>query len=444
MDPLSGARALLPFWLPFVSLLALPLGFGAGWLVARVLTPLAARRALAATDVPWTERARLAWPARTVTGLALVVVPAVLGALLGHLGGPLSILSRAAAGLVGGAAALVGYALGTWPTARRLLGGAIGGPGTFLASGTALLLVRAPHVVAAATVTAFIPTPLSGHFAEAAALLLLAAVLALAAALGGGLLAGRALGLLRRDARLERAASAASRRERVEAPRVFVMAAPFPAAFMAPMRRGLVFSQGTLDLLDDEELEAVAARTIRARDDGRTALEAETPGFAARALEKMREATLTPPVPAGGGTGRLVLLVASALVFVAAEAAFAWSIPAISRRSPLAAVALTGGEAWPIAALARARSVGPREADAAPLYRAAFALDGRPEHLANAAFAESRGGRCVAARALADQAADALARAAGPPDPLDAHLVWRARDVARRCGALGRPGDDDP
>ena len=302
MDPLSGARALLPFWLPFVSLLALPLGFGAGWLVARVLTPLAARRALAATDVPWIERARLAWPARTVTGLALVVVPAVLGALLGHLGGPLSILSRAAAGLVGGAAALVGYALGTWPTARRLLGGAIGGPGTFLASGTALLLVRAPHVVAAATVTAFIPTPLSGHFAEAAALLLLAAVLALAAALGGGLLAGRALGLLRRDARLERAASAASRRERVEAPRVFVMAAPFPAAFMAPMRRGLVFSQGTLDLLDDEELEAVAARTIRARDDGRTALEAETPGFTARALEKMREATLTPPVPAGGGS----------------------------------------------------------------------------------------------------------------------------------------------
>ena len=444
MDPLSAARALLPSWLPFVSLLALPLGFGAGWLLARALTPFVARRATAAADVPWIERARLAWPARTVTGLALVVVPAVLGALLGHLGGPLSILSRAAAGLLGGAAALVGYALGTWPTARRLLGGAIGGPGAFLASGTAFLLVRAPHVVVAAVVTAFIPAPLSGHAAEAAALLALAAVLAFAAALGGGIPAGRLLGLLRTDARLDRAVAAAASRERPRVPRALVMAAAYPIAFMAPLGRALVFSQGALDLLGDDELEAVAIHTLRGRAGARKAPPTETPEVTAPALEKMREATLTPPVRTGGGRGRLALLVASALVFVAAEAAFARALPAISRRSPLAAVALTGGEAWPIAELARARSVGPREAEAAPLYRAAFALDGRPGHLANAAFAESRGGRCAAARALADQAADALASAAGEPDPLDAHLVGRARDVARRCGALLRPSDDGP
>ncbi len=210
MDPLSAARALLPFWLPFVSLLALPLGFGAGWLLARVLTPLAARRALAAGDAHWTERARLAWPARKLTGLALVAVPAVLGALVGHLGGPLSVLGRAAAGLAGGTGALAGYALGTWPTVRRLLGAPTGSPGSFLASSAALLLVRLPHVVAAAVVTAFIPTPLSGHVADAAALLSLAAVLAFAAAMGGGIAAGRALGLLRNDPRLDRAVEAAA------------------------------------------------------------------------------------------------------------------------------------------------------------------------------------------------------------------------------------------
>ena len=443
MDPLSPARALLPFWLPFFALLALPLGLGSGWISARILSPLAARRALASRDASWAARAALVWPARRFTALALVVVPAVLGALLGHLGGPLSILGRAAAGLGGGAAALAGYALGTWPTARRLLGTAIGARGAFLAAGAALLLVRLPHVVAAAVVTAFIPVPLSGHVAEAAALLLAAAVLALGAALGGGVLAGRALGLLRIDARLERAVRAAAGQAGVAAPRALVVAAPFPAAFMAPMRRALVFSQGALDLLDDEEAEAVAAHTMGARAGGLPAAAAETPGVTARALEKMDEATLTPPVRVGGGAGSVVLLVASALLFVAAEAGFTRALPAISRRSPLAAIALTGGEPWTISELARARAAGPREADAAPLYRAAFALDGRPGHLAEAAFVESRGGRCGAARLLADEAADALALSPVRPDPLDAHLVDRARAVARRCGSTARESGEN-
>ena len=443
MDPLPGARALLPFWLPLVAFLALPLGFASGWLSARVLTPLASRRALAWREADWTERARLAWPARRFTGLALVALPTVLGALLGHLGGPLSLLSRAAAGLGGGAATLAGYALGTWPTIRRLLGTAIGGRGAFLAGGAAFLLVRAPHVVAAAVVTAFIPVPLSGQVAESAALLLLAAVLAFAAARGGGLLAGRALGLVRSDPRLDRAVETTAAREGITAPRALVMAAPFPTAFMSPMRRALVFSQGAFDLLDDEELEAVAARILRKREGARIALDTRTPAAAARSLEKMHEATLTPPFPADAGAGRIALLVASALAFIAAEAGLARALPAISRRSPLAAVALTGGDAWTISELARARALGPREEDAAPLYRAAFALDGRPGHLAEAAFAESRGGRCGAARLLADEAADALARIPGPPDPLDAHLVGRARAVARRCGSPPHEGEED-
>ncbi len=174
----------------------------------------------------------------------------------------------------------------------------------------------------------------------------------------------------------------------------------------------------------------------------RAAPQAEAPGVTARALEKIHEATLTPAVPAGGGAGRVALLVACALVFVAAELLLARALPAVARRSPLAAVALTGGEAWPVSELARVRALGPRAADAAPLYRAAFALDGRPGHLANAAFVESRGGRCDAAKALAEEAAEALAHVPGRPDPWDAHLVARARVVASRCGTVPR-GDDE-
>ena len=97
-------------------------------------------------------------------------------------------------------------------------------------------------------------------------------------------------------------------------------------------------------------------------------------------------------------------------------------------------MALTGGEAWPLSELARARAAGGRPADAVAFYRAAFALDGRPSHLANAAFVENRAGRCPEAQALADEAAAALARAPGGPGSLESYLVGRARIVARGCG----------
>ena len=165
----------------------------------------------------------------------------------------------------------------------------------------------------------------------------------------------------------------------------------------------------------------------------------------AERIEKMREATLTPALPAGGVAGRFALLAACALFFVAAELGFNRALPAVARTSALAAVALTGGEAWPVSELARVRAAGPRAADAAPLYRAAFALDGRPGHLANAAFAENRAGRCEAARALAGEAASALAGLPGRPDPWDAHLVSRAQDVAKGCGrGAHAPSDADP
>jgi Zn-dependent protease with chaperone function len=534
VNALAAARALLPFWLPFVSLLALPLGFGAGWLAARALTPFAYRRVLAARDAFWTERARLAWPARKWTSLALVAVPAVLGALVAHLGGPLSLLGRAAAGLLGGAAALAGYALGTWPAARHLYGPAIGGRGRYLASSVSLLLVRAPHLVVAVAVATFMPPRFSGHGAGAAALLAFGTVLMLAAAFGGGLAAGRVLGLVcPADERLLRAASTSASRAGIVPPSAVVMACHVPVAFAIPLRRSLVFADSTLALLDDAELESVVAHetghltesrsvTLQrlsgllfftllmagpslAGEGGRTAffavlftllalvavgafsrrtavaMEARADALAAahsegsvyaRALEKMHEGALVPAVlgkrnathpdlwdrmaaagappawpkpapPAGGGAGRFALLFACALVFVGAEVGFARALPAISRRSPIGAMALTGGEPWPLSELARSDAAAGRPEDAVALYRAAFALDGRPGHLANAAFVENRSGRCETARALAREAAGVLERAPGRPDPWEAHLVARAADVAAHCRAASA-GDDDP
>ncbi|HEX7616625.1 MAG TPA: hypothetical protein VF554_15285 [Thermoanaerobaculia bacterium] len=235
MDPLAAARAFLPGWLPFVSLLALPLGFAAGWL------------------------------ARNWTRLAAVMVSSVFGALIAHLGGPVSLLGPGVAGFLGGAAVLAGYAAGR----RR-----------------------------------------------------------------------------------------------------------------------------------------------------------------------------TPPPPAGGIARRLAIVLAWVFVFLAAEAGRVRALAPLSRRNPMAAVVLTGGEAWPLSELARTRAAGLRAGDAVALYRAAFALDGRPGHLANATFAESHAGRCDAARGLADEARNALAKVPGRQDSLEKYLVGRAVDVARRCGNAP-PGADE-
>ena len=192
-------------------------------------------------------------------------------------------------------------------------------------------------------------------------------------------------------------------------------------------------------------------------------------GVYARALEKLHEAALVPAVlgkrsathpdlwdrlaaagavpswpkpapPARGGVGRFALVLVCAIVFAGAEAGFARALPAIVRSSPIRAVALTGGDAWPLSELARARAAGGKPQDGVALYRAAFSLDGRPGHLANAAFIESRIGRCDAARDLAAEAARA-AQLAGTA-VWDRHLAARAADVAAHCDRAAAAGND--
>ena len=146
-----------------------------------------------------------------------------------------------------------------------------------------------------------------------------------------------------------------------------------------------------------------------------------------------------PPPPAGSWAGRAGLVAAALLVLVAVEVTRPRVMPGLSRRSPLAAVALTGGGAGPLSDLAGARAADGKPAAAVAFHRAAFALDGRPGHLANAAFVESRLARCAEARALADEAG----RAAQRPgvSELDRHLAARAVAVAARCGAAPPAGE---
>ena len=454
MDPIAAARAFLPFWLPFLPLFALPFAFFGGWCLALVLTPVAYRRVLAAPDASWTERARLAWPARKMASLALILIPALLGGLLAHLGGPMAFLGKGATGLLAGAAALAGYATGMWPAARRLHGDAIGGPRRFLAGSLALLLVRAPHVVVAAAVAAFMPPRFTGYGVQAAALLAIGTVLVFASALGGGLALGRLLGLFRAgDERLARAAASGAAHAGVPLPATLVMGAARPWRSRSRSGASSSSADSALALFDDAELAAVVdhetghltesravtlqrmagllvftllmagpslagegGRTRRSSRSfspfsalvavgafsRRTSVEIERradahaashagEGVYARALEKMHRAALVPAVlarrfashpdlwdrmaaagrPAGlaetrAPRGRLRgpprARARRGPRLVAGEAGFVRSLPETVRKSPLAAVALTGGDAWPLSELARSCA----------------ALDGRP------------------------------------------------------------------
>ncbi len=522
---MAAARALLPAWLPFVSLATIPVAFAAGWAAARLLTPLLFRRALAASSAHWTERARLAWPARRASVVLLLFLPAVLGAFLANLAGPFSVAGPSVTGLLAGAAALAGVALGMRPASLRLRGAADVTRRAWAAGLAAVLLVRAPHVAVACAFAAFMPPRLTGHGAEFAAVLLLGTAAVFVAAFGGGVAFGRLLCLFRpAGPRLRGAVRAAADAAGAPAPAAFEMAGSAPIALAIPIRRALVVSDGALALWDDAELEAVvahetghltepravtfqraagllafsllvAAPTL-AGEGGRTAFLAvlgtllvlvavgafsrrtglamerradahasrQADGAAwARALEKMYAASLVPAVlparsathpdlwdrmtaagsppawekpavPSSGLALRAAVAVLLAALLAAGLVSWRRAVSALSRRSPLAAVAATGGQTWPLSELARARAAGGRGDEAVALYRASFSLDGWPGHLANAAFVENAAGRCEAVRELAGEAAEALAHTPGKPGDLGAFLVGRAKDVARRCG----------
>ncbi len=146
-----------------------------------------------------------------------------------------------------------------------------------------------------------------------------------------------------------------------------------------------------------------------------------------------------PPPPPGSIAGRIALVAGSVLVIAAFQVGRAAAEPAISRRSPLAAVALTGGGAGPLSDLAGARAASGKPAAAVAFYRAAFARGGRPGHLASASFVENSLARCAEAQALADEAGLAAQRP-GVSD-LDRHLATRAAAVAARCGVVPAGGE---
>jgi Zn-dependent protease with chaperone function len=260
MDALEAVRPLLPVWTGLAPLaLWAPAACVIGWTTAAIARRVAIgpyRRL--APGSSWVERARHAWPARTTTGLAILLALAALGAIAYWRGGaPFSLLPPIALAGVVAACACAGGLRVSASLARELFGRPISLREIARDAAVRLLLAALPIFLALALAPA-LRAPLDWRdFLLLASLALLFA----ATACGGGL---RLLGWLRQTQpvpeRLRRAclAAAAGGRE----PKLWVVRWGPATAFAFPLSNEIAFSSRCVEALDDDELRAVAAHEI--------------------------------------------------------------------------------------------------------------------------------------------------------------------------------------
>jgi Zn-dependent protease with chaperone function len=264
MDVLTPARALLPAWtlwanLPVVVVLGLGLGLTATW----VPTVFGLRAFKAAVDLHWTERARLSFPIRTRLSLAALATP-LFGLMIGAFlfGGELSYVPPAVVGIGCAAGAFAGTLLVGWRRASVFRPC----PVTFASYTRGVVvewILRRPHALVLTLAIAGLPAAIQNGEVYLTAWSWVAAVVFAAS----GLLAGLPLLILLRVARRLDGARAARVREMAQRMDVRLRSAwvvPWPVAnALALIYSGqIVFTERILELLDDEEFDAVTAHEL--------------------------------------------------------------------------------------------------------------------------------------------------------------------------------------
>lgn len=262
MDAVEAVRPLLPDW---AGLLPIALWAPAACVIGWSTAALARRVAIGPyrqlePGSPWVARARHAYPARAATGLAIFLAVGVLGVLSAfRAGGSLSLLPP---GALAGVVCACAYLGGATVAARlsREIGLGARRVRERARDDLVMSLLLAPHLLLVLGLAPAIRAPLDLRDA----LLLAAAALLLGCVAWGGAL--RVLGWLRltqpAPERLRRAVRVASQALGAFEPPVEVVRWSAANAFAYPVSGRLAFSSRCLDVLDDDELCAVAAHEI--------------------------------------------------------------------------------------------------------------------------------------------------------------------------------------
>jgi Zn-dependent protease with chaperone function len=263
VDPISAVRPLLPAWVTWAPLL-LSLTMAA---VTGLAARLAAWPALRAferlpCEAHWTERARLAMPARRRVAAAAATF-AVLSAFL-PAGGPISLPPAPLHAALNFVLQLGAAAWAALSVERRLV------PAPSLRerirSLLAWTLVLYPHLLAAILI-AYV----EARSSPASPGLVVAAALAVTwLALGGGFRIGRALGLVARaPERLARALERARDGSAGEPPALVELPIVAANAYAFPLLGAVGVTTGALRALDDEQLAAVLRHELAHLAEGR-------------------------------------------------------------------------------------------------------------------------------------------------------------------------------
>jgi Zn-dependent protease with chaperone function len=518
MDAITTARELLPAWAPWANaLLYLPAAFLISLIALWAGATLALRPLRKAGPTDWVERARLSYPARRGSLRAALVLAVLFGVLAFAHAGPVNRVRGGPFLVLAGLASYAGSLLVLYRVARRVRPSPWTA-GAWLRGQLVLLLVFSPHFLVLLALIALMPDT---FIAWVVTLLALGAVALVWLARGGGLSLAAAARLARRPSpRLAAAVEQAVARVGARPGKVYELRARYANALVFPLSGRLAFTEGLLARLDDDEVTAVCAHELahlteprrvayyrlapltltlvlplallittpqglivfevavlagglltvlgvrlsrrleRRADELGRAHEGE-PGTYARALARIYEVNLVPPVTAGLGATHphlydrlvaacdapayerpkrpprapfFVALAVSSLVALAGcaaleagryllhadEAGYGWSL------------ALYGGRADALAGLAGARFQRDDKEGAVVLYRAAAGSDQRSaRHPANLAIVLARLGRCDEAEAAAREALTRLKPPGVSRD--DAEAVVKARAAVTWC-----------
>ena len=248
-------RSVLPWWVPWVSLLA-PAIAGAIMALVASWAALALGGGLRLDRVPWVERARRAASAREALSLVLVwtlvcwieFVTTFLSAFL-----PTTVVETVLAGV----GVWLGWAVVRWRLERRLLPGPLSFR-RWLAGWACMAMVYVPHVALAALVFWLAPSP------PTATSVVATAALSAGVAFGnGGLHLARALGLAHpASARLQAIAARTEQLVGVRPHARYELAIPYANAFMFPADGAIGVTDGALAALTDEELAGLYAHEL--------------------------------------------------------------------------------------------------------------------------------------------------------------------------------------
>ena len=260
MDPIEGVRTLLPAWLAWsAGLWSLPAGFAIGWLTTTVATWVALPRARRWREAHWTERARLTLPARSAASLVPILAAGVMASIVSMHLGPLAVLPGWATGALAAAAAYLGGAWAAARVVRRTAGerrGALGHAAAELSS----LLILAPTLLGLGAMLALV----RGEWSVSTLVGMALGVIGIGVgSVWAGAPLARVLGLLHpASERTRRAVARAAARTGVIPRAVFEVGLPVANAAALPIPGWLVFTRPCVEVLDDEELEAIACHEL--------------------------------------------------------------------------------------------------------------------------------------------------------------------------------------